>query len=543
MNILDTNIYLVPEKYNSLNMDTLKQTPGVIDYLEIGTCFWDSWCQEKPTLKGVVVEPIKFYLDKLLSDPRCIKNNLVTENSAISNYNGKSKIFWIPPDIIDKQGITDCLKGMNKLDEYHNGHLELKQFTEELDTNVITLNDLLKKHVIKYFDYLKIDTEGHDCVILNNMLDTYSNNFILPRFILFQNNSCTDKHEIMNTIHRLFLHGYEHIFTIDDNTYMYNCRTYYELNKLENNIKQDRDDRVCTKKIFVENVHNHYVECAFKELYRKYNFNLVEDPELSDIIITTQDVDSIKNFEDKYPNKIIVCQIHGGGIGALRLLEKHCPDIPIICKSFFDYHYFLKNKNKTLLSIGKYEKFTNYFQKIFDYRINNLDLTKNNFLNLCSSLAWNPPAIRNCYFNLREKWNIDTFGPDSPQGFKETLCDNFINSPFTQYKFYLHLKNIGYLCNAVVQAMMCGIPIIMSRQNYEVTLYSQFVPMEIIIFIENDNAWEMKEEEVINAMQKAISLRKEEYLELSHKTFLAGAFFRQYYPNEVEEMNAFLNNL
>ena len=93
------------------------------------------------------------------------------------------------------------------------------------------------------------------------------------------------------------------------------------------------------------------------------------------------------------------------------------------------------------------------------------DLSNNNFLNLCSSLAHNPSAIRNCYFNLRDEWNIDTFGPDSPQGFRETICDNFTDSPFTQYKFYLHLKNIGYLCNSVVQAMMSGIPIILNKRN------------------------------------------------------------------------------
>jgi FkbM family methyltransferase len=541
MELLNTNINLIPQQYQCL-----ENKNKFLDYIEIGTCFWDSWCHEKPNLKGIVIEPIKFYLDKLLSDPRCLKKNLIVENLAVSNFNGESKIFFIPPQIIDRNPhLSDCLKGMNKLGEPHIGHRpdDRKKFIQEIPCNVTTLLDLIKKHSVKYFDHLKIDTEGHDCVILNNMIDTYQDNFILPRFVLFENNSCTKKNVITNTINKLYNQGYQHIFTKDDNTYMYNTRTYFELSKLQYNINQNKDVNICKKKIFVHQVHMHYVEVAFKELFRKYNFNLVENPESADIIITTQDINDIKNFKNKFPNKIIVSQLHGGGVGQINLLQRHYPNIPIICKSFHDFHFFSKHNHKVVLSIGKYEKVSNFFRKIYAHRLENLDLTNNNFLNLCSSLKWNPPAIRNCYFNLRDKWNIDTFGPDSPQGFRETICDNFIDSPFTQYKFYLHLKNIGYLCNSVVQAMMSGIPIIMSRQNYIETLYVQFVPKEIIIFIENHNASLMTEQQVITAIQKAISLSKQEYLELSHKTFLAGAFFRHYYKNEFEEMNAFLNNL
>ena len=105
---------------------------------------------------------------------------------------------------------------MNKLGEPHVGHRpeDRKKFTQEIPCNVTTLLDLLKKHSVKYFDHLKIDTEGHDCVILNNMIDTYPDNFILPRYVLFENNACTEKNVITDTIHKLYQHGYQHILSL-----------------------------------------------------------------------------------------------------------------------------------------------------------------------------------------------------------------------------------------------------------------------------------------------------------------------------------------
>ena len=56
MEPLNTNINLVPNNYKCLR--AIRSQNEFLDYVEIGTCFWDSWCHEKPRLRGIVVEPI-----------------------------------------------------------------------------------------------------------------------------------------------------------------------------------------------------------------------------------------------------------------------------------------------------------------------------------------------------------------------------------------------------------------------------------------------------------------------------------------------------
>jgi len=541
MNTLNTNIYLLPDNYETLKLNDLNIIKTV-DYLEIGTNCWDSWCHEKPYLKGIVVEPLKIYLDKLISDSRCIKNNLIIENCCISDTNGEDFMYFIPPEVIDNKNIVNCLKGMNKLGNFHNGHMSYMKDVVKEKCITITFHNLLQKHNLNYVDYLKIDTEGHEITIINNILKNDNKLFILPRFILFENNACSDKNEMQLLIYNLIKTGYEHIFTENDNTYMYYCKSIFDISKQINNIILEQDTIKTNKKIFIYNVHQHYVEIAFKELFRKYNFNLIDNPDNADIIITTQDINDIKLCINKYPNKKIISQIHGGGIGSIKLLYNNFPHIPVICKSFDDYIFFKNKGTHVVLSIGKYEKYSDFFKKIYEHRVYNLykDLSKNNFLILSSSWYHAPKNLLNAYLDLKDKWNIDSYGPDSNLGYIDVLQDNTL---FIKYKFYLHLKNIGYLCNSVIMALMSGIPIIMNRENYEKTLYSQFIPKEIIIFIENYHSSNMTKNEIIDSLNKAISLNNTQYLELSHKTYLAGSFFRQYYQNELEEMNYFLNNL
>jgi len=60
---------------------------------------------------------------------------------------------------------------------------------------------------------LKIDTEGHDCIILNDFLDTVD---ILPRIIQFENNELSDQKEIKAVTKRLKERGYRMQYTKGD---------------------------------------------------------------------------------------------------------------------------------------------------------------------------------------------------------------------------------------------------------------------------------------------------------------------------------------
>ena len=70
---------------------------------------------------------------------------------------------------------------------------------------VLRIKTILDKHSVNEIDLLKIDTEGHDTVILNDFLDTVN---ILPKKILFENNELSNKGEVKKLIRRLSKLGY-----------------------------------------------------------------------------------------------------------------------------------------------------------------------------------------------------------------------------------------------------------------------------------------------------------------------------------------------
>jgi hypothetical protein len=69
----------------------------------------------------------------------------------------------------------------------------------------LTWNSIVNIYDIKEVEYLKIDTEGHDCVIINNILDS---NILLPKKILFENNILSDKNYVNETLEKLKKYGY-----------------------------------------------------------------------------------------------------------------------------------------------------------------------------------------------------------------------------------------------------------------------------------------------------------------------------------------------
>jgi FkbM family methyltransferase len=79
--------------------------------------------------------------------------------------------------------------------------------------SVTKLATLLSKHNIKNIDYLKVDTEGHDCVILNNFLDE---SLIRPMAIKFESNILQDKNDVQNLVSRLQKIGYSITYDCDN---------------------------------------------------------------------------------------------------------------------------------------------------------------------------------------------------------------------------------------------------------------------------------------------------------------------------------------
>jgi hypothetical protein len=534
-------IILDHEKYNG---SYFRKGPNDYDYIEIGTNDWDVMSMTHSNLKGIIVEPIQRYLNNIPPN-----DNVKKVNCAISNNNKEDGfMYYIPPDVIEGENIVNCFRGMNKLDEFHMGHVSqnLTNFVVKEKCEVMTYFTLLNRYKINYVDFLKIDTEGHDCTIINNILDDLENypKYILPRYIYFENNGLTPMDTRIETMYRLYKYGYIHIYTKDDNTFMYNCTNFYLHNLKKYNISLPTNNHlnniVASKTHFFHDVHSYMTYGQIDLFINHLNLDVTKELKKSNIIWTTQEVTDYEKYYDK--NKSLVNIVHGGGFIYSELLLK--PKLNLIVKSINDY-LFLKqqNTNNIGLFVGKYKSQEKMMIEIYNYRQNNFKKL-DKFLMLNGFFNFNADAVKNTYYKLKKVYSIDLFGYDSELGWTDVLNNSPIeNNVLSKYKFYLHLKGNGYLCNSVICAMMVGMPVIMSKDVYVNTLYSQFIPKELVILCDNDNITQINENELIPKLDYAISMSDEEYLELSKKVYVHSTFFREYFNFELKHLYYFMNNL
>ena len=143
------------------------------DFVEIGTSDFDTNLDKrKKGQKILLVEPVKYYLDKLPNGEGIFKNNC-----AISDKSGKGEIYYVDDEIIKKYNMPNWMRGCNSFNKPHETVLrffnELKTPVEFKIDNVAVLSfvDLINLYNITKIDKLKIDTEGHDHVVLKSVID------------------------------------------------------------------------------------------------------------------------------------------------------------------------------------------------------------------------------------------------------------------------------------------------------------------------------------------------------------------------------------
>ena len=189
-----------------------------LDYLEIGTCDFNCYCQKKKFYKkkGLVVEPLKEYLDRLPNH-----KNLIKVNMAISDYTGKGEMHYIPREIIqENKDLPHWMKGCNSLNEEHKTVATWsdisRQLMTKIEVDVISFEDLIKKYNIESIGILKIDTEGHDSVILNNYYNVcVKNSNLFAKQIEYEDLSWDhdwqpEHRELTETVmNRFFEYGYK----------------------------------------------------------------------------------------------------------------------------------------------------------------------------------------------------------------------------------------------------------------------------------------------------------------------------------------------
>ena len=95
---------------------------------------------------------------------------------AVSDTNGFMDIYYIPNEKMVEYSLPIWVRGTNSINKPH--PFALKKIGEELYNKIvqidkvptITWDTLVKQENIKTIDFLKIDTEGHDHVILKDYL-------------------------------------------------------------------------------------------------------------------------------------------------------------------------------------------------------------------------------------------------------------------------------------------------------------------------------------------------------------------------------------
>jgi hypothetical protein len=142
------------------------------DHVDIGTCDFDvADGVFSPEKNYLLVEPMSEYLDKLPTG-----ENIKKENSACSNACGNFEIFYVPESVILELNLPLWMKGCSKINEPHKVVLNYlnavgigKSIINSKTINVISFNKLVEKYNIEHIQNLKIDTEGHDHIILNEV--------------------------------------------------------------------------------------------------------------------------------------------------------------------------------------------------------------------------------------------------------------------------------------------------------------------------------------------------------------------------------------
>ena len=88
--------------------------------------------------------------------------------------------------------------------------LSLTDYVEKQVVKQITIAMLLEKHNVESIDFLKIDTEGGDCYILNNLMNYLQNKskLLYPKKIIFETNRWTSENMIQETISLYQDNGY-----------------------------------------------------------------------------------------------------------------------------------------------------------------------------------------------------------------------------------------------------------------------------------------------------------------------------------------------
>jgi len=162
--------------------------------LEIGTSDFNTLIETMHG-NGISVEPVPYYFNRLPNKPDWIK-----VNAAISNESGQVDAFYCDPKHLHHY--PKWIRGCNSIIRMHPTLAEVCKpehiVTESVE--VITLPMLFIRYGVTSIGRCKIDTEGHDLVIVNALIDS---GIPMPSKLQFESNVLSDRKHYRQTLSRL----------------------------------------------------------------------------------------------------------------------------------------------------------------------------------------------------------------------------------------------------------------------------------------------------------------------------------------------------
>ena len=126
-------------------------------------------------------------------------------------------IHWVTPEDLIKWNLPDWVRGSNSISQPHivvQEECDLKNINYD---DVITISKikikswktLAKENNIKGVKLIKIDTEGHEHIIMKNLLeDLIERSSFRPEKIFFENNKCANKPKLTEAVQGFEKLGY-----------------------------------------------------------------------------------------------------------------------------------------------------------------------------------------------------------------------------------------------------------------------------------------------------------------------------------------------
>jgi autotransporter strand-loop-strand O-heptosyltransferase len=198
------------------------------DFIEIGTSNFHALiidCSDDTV--GLSIEPLQVYLDGLPNKP-----NVTKVAAAISDQDGEIEIYHIPKPTIHQYNLPIWVQGTNSVSKPH--EFARKTLGEEFYDSIVSVDKvptlswstLVSRYNINTIDYLKIDTEGHDHVILKSYLEECDKNpKLFANKILFEYNESSDKIALDTIISNLTNYEVEYL---EEDVLLKKIRTKHE---------------------------------------------------------------------------------------------------------------------------------------------------------------------------------------------------------------------------------------------------------------------------------------------------------------------------